>query len=285
MSTTLLNNIETFNSFIIDTYINYKEIYNLDKNDKCYLHIAPLIINNETLKEIYDVIYISMHENTISRVACGSNINVSVKTINENDKFYAFNVINKSFVLLNGYDILKIKKYIDYEKSKSLINDILNKKVKPGKYIIGSGDLALHIENYILNNVLTNYSEFKNIVNNVFHYMDKLYTEFVKNLTNLEIFFDLVVDANNYNITVNNFSMVLQILIVSRKTIEDQNKLEMFTSSLLSKYSKQIININLKNLQRSIFADIKHGICILFKFTDYLELLFFINMLDTIKNI
>lgn len=285
MSTIFLNNIETFNSFINDVYVNYKKIYNLDKNDKCYLHITPLIINNETLEEIYDVIYISMHENTISRIACGNNINISVKTINENDKFYLFNVINKSFVLLNGYDILKIKKYIDYEKSKLLINDILNKKVKPSKYIIGSGDLALHIENYIFNNVLTNYSEFKNIINNMSHYIDKLYNEFIKHLTNLEIFFNLVVDANNHDIIVNNFSMVLQILIVSHKTIEDQNKLEMFTNSLLLKYSEQIININLKYLQRSIFVNIKHGMCILFKFTDYLELLFFINMLDIIKNV
>lgn len=285
MFTTVLYSIETFNNLISDIYLNYKKIYKLNKNDKCYLHMTPLIINNKTFEEIYDVIYISAYENTISKIACGNNVNISVKTINENDKFYTFNIVNKSFVLLNGYDILKIKKYIDYEKSKSLINDILNKTVKSDKFIIGSGDLALHFENYVINNILTNSIDFSIITNNMSYYIDKLYDKFSKNLVGLEIFFDLVVDTNNYNLTTDDFSVVLQILIVSYKTDDDQNKLETFKNSLLRKYNEQIINIDYKNLQRSVFVDIKHGIRILVKFTDFLELLFFIAILDMLPNI
>lgn len=285
MFTTFLYNIETFNNLVNDIYLNYKKIYKLNKNDKCYLHITPLIVNNKTFEEIYDVIYISAHENTISKIACGNNINISVKTINENDKFYTFNIISKSFILLNGYDILRIKKYIDYDKSKSLINDILNKTVKSSRFIIGSGDLALHIENYIINNVLTNATDFRIIANNILCYIDKLYNEFSKNLTGFEIFFDLVVDANNYNLIINDFSVVLQILIVSYKTDNNQDKLETFKNILLQKYNEQIININYKNLQRSVFVDIKHGIRILVKFTSYLELLFFIAILDMLPNV
>lgn len=285
MAVTFLDNIKMFNSIIHDILVSYKKIYKPNKNDKYYLHITPLIVDINTTKEIYDVIYISMYNNTINKIVYGSKTNISVKVINENDKFYSFNIINKSFALLDGYDILKIRKYFDYDKSKTLIADLLNNHIRPGKYIIGSGDLALHIENYIINNILSKYSSFKIIFNNLSAYINDLYDKLIENLSNQEIFFDLVIDANKYDNILNNYSMAMQVLIVSDKTDNDQSKIELFENRLLTKYNNQIINIDLKNLHRSIFTNTKYGISILLKFTEYLELLFLISMLDTIKNI
>lgn len=285
MTVESLNNINLFNSIIHDIITTYKKIYKLSRNDKCYLNIAPLIINKETLEEIYNIIYISTYNNTISKIAYGDKTNVSIKTINKDDKFYLFNIVNKSFDILSGYDILKIRKYIDFDNSKLLMSNILNNNIKPGSYIVGSGELALHIENYIISNILINYSNYKNIINNIQNYFAKIYNELTKNLSGLDIYFDLAIDINNQDKNLKNHDIVMRILLISDKTDNDQIKLETFKNKLLAKYKNYIVNIDLKNLEKSVFVNTEYGISILLRFTDYLELLFFITMLDMIKDI
>lgn len=280
-----LNNMNLFNSIIHDIFITYKKIYKLSRNDKCYVNITPFIINTETLEEIHDIIYISTYSNTISKVAYGNKTNVSIKTINKDDKFYLFNIVNKSFDILSGYDILKIRKYIDFDNSKLLMSNILNKNIKPGSYIIGSGELALHIENYIISNILINYSNYKNIINNIQNYFAKIYNELTKNLSGLDIYFDLAVDINNQDKNLKNHDIVMRILLISDKIDNDQSKFETFKNKLLTKYENQFVSVDLKNLEKSVFINTEYGISILLRFTYYLELLFFITMLDTIKNI
>lgn len=286
---TFLDRIKMFNNIISDIYTNYKNIYKIDNKDKCYINVAPLFVNTKTLEKIYNTLYVSKHDMTLNKIildknAFNSDIDIRFKTINIRDQLYLFNIVNKSFVKLQYSDLISLRDIIDYDKSKIFVSKVLNNDIKHGKYLIETYNFALHIENYIINHIIKTDCEYS--VDNVINMINQLYDEFVRYITNLEIYLDLLTDIdNNIDTLLGDYDLALRILIISHKTDNNKEKIQSLKKILLSNYKDTILEVLIESLKKSIFMDIEYGVSVTFKFTDYLELLFYISTLEQIKNI
>lgn len=286
MATLALDDILLFNDFVNVVLTAYKRIYKLNKNDKCYLYINSAFLDTKQLKEIHDVVYILLQNNkTVNIVAYSDDLNVKLSLLKEHDKFCLFDIIHKTFDTLNSQEILNLRDYLDYDKSKSLIDKLFSNKIRRGKYLIGSGDLALHFENYIASNLLSCNIDIKSVTANSLVFINQLYNEISKNLDNLKVYLDLAINANKYNCSPNQYISLLQIDLLSVKTNNDKYIFEEFVNSILAQYRKHIFDIRLKRLRKTVFTDVNYSISILFKFDSYFDLLFYISVLNMIKNV
>lgn len=285
MNTAFAENIILFNNFVTDLYANYKDIYRPNKTDKCYLHVNPIIFNLQSQEAIYNVTNIVMYDNTVNMVTYSKDWNIKIASVKDEDLVYMFDVIRKTFIVLSGSDILKMRDYLDYDKCESFIDMLLSGNIKSGKYLLGSGDVALHFENYIVNVLLTDNTDLKTIVENSLEHISKIYHETVKNLSQLELYFDFAINLNGVNNLVDQYKVALQIDLLSIKVNENENLFKKFVALMHAKYSNYIIDINLKKLQKSVFTNVDYSISIVYQFNDYFELLFFITMLDVLKRI